>query len=97
MSLPMPKAGQRVCVTMPYAGLRAMQVCVVEDATDEEILKVCNEENPQMVSRGWHTVVRTEEQVKKEDIGCKEGWGDSALPGKCVECPGRLHIIVLCM
>lgn len=93
MSLPMPKEGQRVCVTMPYAGLRAMQVCAVEDATDEEILKVCNEENPQMVSGGWHTVVRTEEQAME-----LAAWGGtSAIPGKCADCPGRLHILVLCM
>ena len=87
----MPKPGQRVCVTLPFAGLRAMQVCAVADATDEEILKVCNEENPQLVQRGWHTVVRTEADCEREHVD-KE-----AVPGKCVECEGRLHIIALCM
>jgi hypothetical protein len=94
--LPMPKPGQRVCVTLPFAGLRAMQVCAVEDATDKEILEVCNRENPQMVTGGWHTVVRTKEQVDKQGLIAKVS-SESALPGKCVECPGRLHIIVLCM
>lgn len=89
MSLPMPKAGQRVCVTLPFAGLRAMQVCVVKDATDEEILRVCNAENPQLVTRGWHTVVR-----KAEDL---DGVNGTALPGQCAECPDRQHMIVLCM
>lgn len=89
--LPYPKPGQRVCVTLPFAGLRAMQVCAVEDATNEEILEVCNKENPQMVTGGWHTVVRTEEDVFKAEVDI------AALPGPCVECPGRLHIIVLCM
>lgn len=87
----MPKPGQRVCVTMPYAGLRAMQVCVVKDATDEEILKVCNAENPQRVSGGWHTVVRNAAHAR--EIGVN----DSAQPGQCVECPDRLHKIAICM
>ena len=86
----MPKEGQRVLVTLPFAGLRAMQVCAVQDATNEEILKVCNEENPQLVTGGWHTVVRTEEDIK-------DGTSVEALPGRCVEFPDRLHIIVLCM
>lgn len=87
----MPKEGQRVLVTMPYAGLRAMQVCVVEDATDEEILAVCNSENPQIVLGGWHTVVRSIEHAKR----C--GVDEVSAPGKCAECSGRLHKIVLCL
>lgn len=91
MPLPMPKPGQRVCVTLPYAGFRAMQVCVVQDATDQEILEVCNRENPQLVSRGWHTVVR--DAAHAREIGVDE----CAAPGKCVECPDRLHKIAICM
>jgi hypothetical protein len=89
----MPKPGQRVCVTMPWAGFRAMQVCVVEDATDEEILEVCNKENPQLVTGGWHTVVRTKNQAS----GLTSSGDESPLPGKCKDCPGRLHMIVLCL
>ena len=66
-----------------------MRACAVADATDEEILKVCNTENPQLVTRGWHTVVR-----KKKDL---DGVDKAALPGDCVECKGRKHFIVLCM
>lgn len=91
MSLSMPKEGQRVCVTMPYAGFRAMQVCVVEDASDEEILAVCNRENRQLVTSGWHTVVKSKEHAKE----C--GVDEAAAPGKCVECKGRWHKIALCM
>ena len=91
MSMPMPAPGERVCITLPFAGLRAMQVCAVADATDEEILAKCNSGNPQQTTGGWHTVVRTMAQVRKEKID------KAALPGDCVECPGRKHIIALCM
>jgi hypothetical protein len=91
MSLPMPKPGQRVCVTLPYAGLRAMQVCAVADATDAEILEVCNRENPQQVSGGWHSVIRDAKHARDEGVD------ECAAPGPCVECPGRLHKIAICM
>ena len=91
MPLPMPKDGKRVLVTVPYAGLRAMQVCVVDDATDQEILAVCNRENPLRVSGGWHTVVKDAEHAR--NIGVDE----AAAPVKCVECPGRIHKIAICM
>lgn len=89
----MPKPGQRVCITMPFAGLRAMQVCAVKDATNGEILEVCNKENPQLTTGGWHTVVRTKEDA--EGLTSRED--ETPLPGQCVECPDRLHIIVLCL
>jgi len=91
MPLPMPQEGQRVLVTLPYAGFRAMQVCVVEEATDEEILKICNRENPQLVNGGWHTVVKSKKHAKE----C--GVDENSAPGKCEDCPGRLHKIILCM
>jgi hypothetical protein len=87
--MPLPQEGQRVLVTLPYAGLRAMQVCVVKDVTDDEILAVCNKENPQLVTGGWHTVVRTEADL--------DGVDNAALPGQCVEYPDRQHMIVLCL
>jgi len=68
-----------------------MQVCVVSDATDEEILRICNSENPQLVSGGWHTVVRDKDHARQ--LGVSE----DAAPGNCVECKGRLHKIALCM
>jgi hypothetical protein len=89
--MPMPKEGQRVCVTLPWAGLRAMQVCVMKDVTDEEILAVCNSENPQMVTGGWHTVVKDKKHARR--LGVDE----CSAPGQCVECPNRLHKIAICM
>ena len=86
-----PTGEDRVFVTLPFAGLRAMQVCVVDDATDEEILKVCNKQNPQLVARGWHTVVRSEEHA--EELGVDP----AAKPGPCADVQGRIHKIVLCM
>ena len=89
--MPLPKDGQRVLVTMPYAGFRAMQVCVMEGVPDDEILSICNAENPQLVSGGWHTIVR--DAAHAAELGVDT----TAAPGKCVECPGRWHKIALCM
>lgn len=87
----LPKEDDRVFVTNVFAGFRAMQVCVREDVPDEEILEVCNNENPQLVEGGWHTVVRDEEHAGE----C--GVDGTAAPGPCADCEGRMHKIVLCM
>ena len=91
MSLPLPKDNQRVLVTLPYAGFHAMQVCVLKGVPDEEILRVCNSENPQRISGGWHTVVRDAKHAEELGVDLE------AAPGQCVEYPDRLHKIVLCM
>ena len=52
------EANHRVQITRPWAGLCHMQVCVAADATDEEILEICNAVNPSGTSRGWETVDR---------------------------------------
>jgi len=76
---------------MMCAGFRAMQVCVLPEVQDAEILEVCNRENPQQVSGGWHTVVRDKEHAAECEM-------DSiAAPRQCTDCPGRIHKIVLCM
>ena len=61
-----------------------MQVCAVADASDEEILRVCNAENPSGVNP-WDTVVRTDDDHK-------------VMPGRnpCAEHAGRFHYLVLC-
>ena len=87
----MPKPGERVLMTLPFAGLRAMQVCVMKEVSDEEILEYCNRVNPQQTAGGWHTVVRDAEHARK----C--GVDESARAGQCVECPDRMHKIVLCL
>lgn len=68
-----------------------MQVCAIADVTDEEILSACNSENPQMVSGGWHSVVRSAEDCKRLGLNA------NAVPGDCVECKGRKHFIAVCM
>lgn len=52
----------KVIVTRAVLGLCHMQVCAAENATDEEILAVCNAENPSGTANGWTTVVRTGEK-----------------------------------
>ena len=91
MPTPMPTEGQRIITTLPYAGFRAMQVCVMAEVPEEEILAHCNADNPQLVTGGWHTVVRSAEHAKE----C--GVDENAEPGPCADCPGRMHRIVLCM
>jgi hypothetical protein len=70
----------RILVTRAMCGICHMQVCVVKDATDEEILEVCNRENPAGTSLGWGTVCR----------------GDEHAPVICDDDPERLHLMVSC-
>lgn len=59
-----------------------MQVCAIKDATDEEILEVCNKENPSGTSGGWLEVVREGEE--------------NMLPVTCEDHPERVHYLVVC-
>jgi len=79
----------RVIVTNPFNGICGMQVCCVKDATDEEILEVCNRENPSGTENGWGDVLR---QVIKDDIWATE----KNMPVQCEDYEDRIHIIVLC-
>ncbi len=63
-------------------GILYMQVCAVEDATDEEILEICNLENLCGTTNGWVTVCRNEETETS--------------PVKCESYKGRIHFIVNC-
>ena len=95
----LPQAGDRVFLTGLFAGLFSNHVCVVPDATDEEILAACNkserEINPNSNYR-WTRVIRTEQDVKDTGLQPEDGEGltKGALPGPCVECPGRIHMVV---
>jgi hypothetical protein len=60
-----------------------MQVCAAADASDEEILAVCNRENPSGTEHGWSRVIR-------EDSHPAPG------PVQCADDDGRLHILVAC-
>jgi len=83
------KVVDRVVVTKSFVGICHMQVCAVKDATDEEILEVCNRVNPSGTSAGWGVVVRDLSQA----------WDDSRadmLPVECSDYKGRLHFLVGC-
>lgn len=75
----------RVVVTKSIHGIAHMQVCAVSDATDDEILEVCNRLNPSGTSNGWSSVCH-------ED---SEFWGKVA-PVQCADDPTRTHFIVGC-
>ncbi len=81
----------RVVVTRGMVTICHMQVCAVADATDEEILTVCNRENPSGTTSGWSQVIRT----APED---SELWGpgEALAPKPCADDPTRLHILVVC-
>jgi hypothetical protein len=78
-------ATARVLVTRAIVGVAHMQVCAANDATDEEILAVCNQENPSGTSRGWSSVCRADDEF----------WGKLA-PVTCSDDPKRLHYMVSC-
>lgn len=75
---------ERVVVTRPFVGLIHMQVCAVADATDEEILEVCNRDNPSFTSAGWSYVHRNNTEHPNLN------------PGPCQDFPGRVHFLVGC-
>lgn len=79
---------KRVIVTKPFHGICWMQVCAVDDATDEEILDVCNKENPAGTTNGWMTVIRNREDLVLLD--------ERSLPVPCQDEPGRTHFLVSC-
>lgn len=78
----------KIEVTKCMVGICHMQVCAHKDATDDEILEVCNRENPAGTSNGWSGVHR---EADPEDSFWK-------LPGavQCADDPDRLHILVSC-
>lgn len=86
---------ERVEITRPIItdaglmGLAMMQVCAVDDATDEEILLACNRDNPAGTSNGWCEVVR----VADESSPYKT---ENKLPVDCEDHTGRKHFVVLC-
>lgn len=77
----------RVVVTAPILGLCHMQVCAVKDATDEEILTVCNKNNPSGTTNGWAVVIRSLSQA--DDC-------ENLLPIQCEDFPDRQHLLIYC-
>jgi hypothetical protein len=78
----------RIVVTRPFVGILYMQVCAVNDASDEEILEVCNRENPSGTTAGWGRVIRTLKDTCEDNKG--------ALPAICSEDKNRTHFLVVC-
>jgi hypothetical protein len=68
-----------VVVTRGFVGLCHMQVCAEKDATDAEILAVCNSENPSGTNNGWGRVIRDD----SPDVN----------PAECADNPNRLHFL----
>ena len=85
----LPKPDSRVSLTGLFAGLYSNHVCVVPDATDEEILKACNDADDKIIpgSGKWDIVVRTEEDAKRAGV-------EFTPPGPCAECPPRIHMVI---
>lgn len=77
----------RVVVMRVTAGLAGMQVCAVDDATDAEILEVCNRENPSGVGP-WSGVVRQVDDAR--------GINERHLPVPCAARRHRTHFMVWC-
>ncbi|MCH8135376.1 MAG: hypothetical protein IIB77_05285, partial [Proteobacteria bacterium] len=50
---PMDEEQPRVIITKAMVGICHMQVCAIDDATDEEILEKCNAENLAGTKNGW--------------------------------------------
>ena len=74
----------KVVITKPVMGICHMQVCAEKDSTDEDILEVCNSENPSGTSGGWSFVIRKDEKYPQCD------------PVQCVDDRDRLHFMVGC-
>ena len=79
---------KRVVVTKAFHNVVTMQVCAVDDATDEEILEVCNRENPSGTTNGWGEVIR-----KPNDSLFQ---AENTAPVKCADHKSRTHFLVLC-
>jgi hypothetical protein len=71
----------KVIITRFIVGVAHMQVCASADATDEDILALCNAENPSGTTKGWTTVDRTDRQTG---------------PVQCKSDPTRTHFLVGC-
>lgn len=75
---------ERVEVVKAVHGIVHMIVCALKDATDKEILAVCQRDNPSGTQNGWTSVIRADEEYPRNN------------PVVCSEHPGRLHFMVSC-
>ena len=83
----------RAVVIRDCVGLFSMQVCAANDATDEEILRVCNSQNPAGGGLAWNTVIRHVEQHHEDNLQTRGKRGE---PVVCEDDPNRTHFLVGC-
>ena len=74
----------RVVITKSILGICHMQVCAVKGASEDEILEVCNNDNPSGTSNGWSSVVWETNDYKQRG------------PVQCVDHLNREHLLVVC-
>ncbi len=74
---------KRVIITRLVVNFCYMQVCAVADASDEEILQVCNRDNPSGTQNGWMRVIREDDPLQMAPVTCND---DSQ----------RKHFLVVC-
>lgn len=79
---------ERVVVSRKIVNIFTMQVCAVNDATDEEILHVCNRDNLCGTTNGWVQVIR----VPDGSLGSEE----NKAPVPCADDASRTHFLVTC-
>lgn len=84
---------ERVVILRPMMRLFAMQVCAVSDATDEEILRVCNLQNPSGTTNGWCEVIRHVEKHHEDNF---QAFSKNCEPVTCEDDPNRTHFIIGC-
>ena len=79
---------KKVIITRQMIGICHMSVCAEKDVTDEEILAVCNSENPSGTTNGWGKVIRNPDG----------SWAQSknTAPVQCADHKNRMHFIVYC-
>jgi len=79
----------RVMMMTDWLSLVAGCVCVVQDATDEEILEYCNKSHHPGTTNGWALVVHDADRWKGV-------LGDECSPVQCADHKGRIHYVVMC-
>lgn len=77
---------KKVEISRSMIGILYMQVCAERGATDEEILTMCNIQNPSGTSLGWVKVIREAD----------EHYPDAHLPVVCDDYQNRIHYLVTC-
>ena len=81
----------KVVVTRAVVNICTMQVCAESDATDEEILAICNRDNISGTTNGWSRVIRTINESPDAIFD-----GPNKGPVQCRDNQERTHFLVLC-